>query len=335
MHSPGCTPNAQHLIIAWASQMSLRCWVGLHDLIISMTISGELDGLRGSQVPYEAQQFLGLKQYSRTTRPYASFDAKQLIDGNAMRSDLRRWCLRQLESGHDPQLLSWATEYLSANVHIYDAPLPFQSRQWTHRMSHWADADGSFSTIEYHFHHREAVTLYRLNPLYFRHPTKPGFTLSRESVSRYIGQSPTSLKGIVADEWQLNFPNLSDLKLQRVADLNVALRDDSAKTSHKQWSAGLLRRYVLASGLFSTTELEHATVDDLRAVIKRVLTVLASPEERLRCSLTQAEVTTYTPPPTDLYDDVFLDFAWRYGSLLARAWREYVATANPSSMDLD
>jgi hypothetical protein len=87
--------------------------------------------------------------------------------------------------------------------------------------------------------------------------------------------------------------------------------------------------------LFLPNELDHATVDDLRTVVKRVLTVLASPEERLSCGLTQAEITTYTPPPTDLDDDVFLGFAWRYSPLLARAWREYVATANSSSMDLN
>jgi hypothetical protein len=165
----------------------------------------------------------------------------------------------------------------------------------------------------------------------------------RESLSYYVGHHPIPLQGILKGDWRLNFPDLSDLELKQVADLGMALDRDSFNAAHgecevlnfERWSCDLLRRYILSSGSFPQTELNHATVDDLSTVVKRVLTVLASTEERLRCSLTLAEITTYTLPPTDLDDDVFLSFAWRYSPLLARAWREYVATTNPSSMDLN
>jgi hypothetical protein len=333
--------NYKHLCIAWASQASFRCWVGLHDLLISMTMSGELDQLRVSQLPVEKVTFLRLKRYSRTTRPYASFDAKHLIDGFAERSVLGQWRLRDMKVGDDPGLLSWATEYLSANIHTYDAPLPVPQwrRNWTHRKSHWAEADGSLCTIEYHYIHRRN-SFSSVDPVYICHPTRPLVVLSRESASCFIGTHTTSLEGVLAFEWRTNFPGLSDLELRQVIYLCLSLiricvdAESGDFTLHDRWSSLLLRRYVLASGLFLPNELDHATVDDLRTVVKRVLTVLASPEERLSCGLTQAEITTYTPPPTDLDDDVFLSFAWRFGPLLACAWREYVATANSSSMDL-
>jgi hypothetical protein len=243
------TFNGTHNIIAWASQTSLRCWVGLHDLLISTTMSGELDRLRDSKSPSEAEQFLRLK------------------------------------------------------------------------------------------HVASGLT----NPLYFSHPTLPRVVHDRESLSYYIGHHPIPLQGILKGDWRLNFPDLSDLELKQVADLGMALDRDSFDAAHgecevlnfERWSCDLLRRYMLSSGSFPQTELNHATVNDLSTVVKRVLTVLASTEERLRCGLTLAEITTYTQPPTDLDDDVFLGLAWRYSPLLARAWREYVATANPSSMDLN
>jgi hypothetical protein len=338
------TFNGTHNIIAWASQTSLRCWVGLHDLLISTTMSGELDRLRDSKSPSEAEQFLRLKQYSQTTRFYGSFDTQQLINGITERSVVGRWRLRDSRGGNDPELLSWATEYLSANIHSYDAPPTFPIRQgWTHRKSHWAETDGSLSTLEYHHKHRKHVASGLINPLYFSHPTLPRVVHDRESLSYYIGHHPIPLQGILKGDWRLNFPDLSDLELKQVADLGMALDRDSFDPAHgecevlnfERWSCDLLRRYMLSSGSFPQTELNHATVNDLSTVVKRVLTVLASTEERLRCGLTLAEITTYTQPPTDLDDDVFLGLAWRYSPLLARAWREYVATANPSSMDLN
>jgi hypothetical protein len=113
----------------------------LHDM------SGELDRLRVSQLPSETDVFLRLKQYSRTTRPHADFDAKHLIDGIAERGVLGRWRLCEMKAGDDPELLSWATEYLSANVHTHDAPPLSHRRTWTHRKSHWAEADGSCCTL--------------------------------------------------------------------------------------------------------------------------------------------------------------------------------------------
>jgi hypothetical protein len=233
----------------------------------------------------------------------------------------------QSGGGDDLELLSWATEYLSVNIHTYDAPVPHHSRRWTHRKPHWAETDGALSTTEYHYTNQKAVSTGLIKPLYFRHPTRLDVVYSRELLSHYIGHHPVPLEGILTGKWYFNYPDVSDLELSQVGDLSMALdryrfnatNRECEVLKHDLWSRDLLRRYILCWGSFLRTELDHATVDDLNTVIKESS---VSPEAMEGCGLTQAEVATNTPSPFHVHGDLFLGFAWRYGPLLARSWRD-------------
>lgn len=307
-----------------------------------MSISGELDRIRGSQVPSQAAKFRNLKAYSRTTRSYGSFDARHLIDGTSDRNGLGRWHLRDLKADDDSELLSWATEYLSVNVHTHYAPLPCISprRILSRRNSHWAETDGSLSTIEYQFRQKESAHAGVTNSSWICHPKESGNAVSREAASHFVGNHSIPLKGILTGKWRKNFPELSGIELKQVTYLCMALsRGHTLPASghdeeHDRWSADLLQRYVIASGSLSQTDVHHAPVDDLRKVVQKILTALASPEEREKYGLADASLMVRTQPPEDFDSDLFQPFAWLYGPLLERAWREYVATAGSSSMDL-
>jgi hypothetical protein len=50
--------------------------------------------------------------------------------------------------------------------------------------------------------------------------------------------------------------------------------------AHDQWFADLLRRYIGATGAWSKTDLQHASVGDIREVVITILAVLTSSEGR-------------------------------------------------------
>ena len=333
-----------HVRIALALQTSLCCWVNFRDMLISTAMSGELETLRGPQVKSQAKKFLTLRQYSGTTRPHQQFSARHLVDGTADRNDLRRWLLRNVEDRDDQNLLSWATEYLSANIFAYAAPVyGHGGRVWTHRRSSWAMIDGSLSTIEY-WHvcfHQTASGL--ATQIFIPPPRQLGSAIYRETASLYLRCSPIPLEGILTLQSR-NFPNLSNIEMKQITHLCIAVDErqtaqlarerEEDLNEYNRWSSHLLRRYITATSPSSQANLHHATVDDLRRVMKRVLSVVASPKEMELCGLTPASNTVRTAPPADFDGDLFQPLAWRYGPLLERAWREYTATADSTSMDL-
>jgi len=276
--------------IALVLQTSLRCWVSLHDLLLAMVMSGEFENLRSSQDPSQVEKFLRLRQFSRTIRTHANFDPKRLVDGLEDRANTTRWRLRGLKPSDDHDVLSWATEYLSVNLAAYDVPRATGSAHAPriHRLSIWHEADGSLSTIEYRCKEQENATLGSDSSLFIADPVYQGCFWDRENGAYFIGRSGLPLKGIMKMDWRQNFPGLSNPEMKRATHLCMALIPYSHNVvpetlgpqAHDQWFAGLLRRYVGATGAWSQTELHHASVDDMRKVIIAVLSILASPQER-------------------------------------------------------
>jgi hypothetical protein len=335
-----------HIRIAEALQTSLSMWVSFHDLLISMTMSGELDDLHGSQVESQAGKFLTFERYAATTRPHSLSDAEQLIDGAVERSNLRGWLLRDVPESNDHDLLSWATEYLSANIFAYNAPLRCHGRWiWTARRSTWATTDGCMPTVESRCMCLDQAASGLVTSLYIPASMGLGYAICREEAFDYVGRCPVPLNGILALQSQRHLPNLDNVEMKQITHLCVALDEKYVSRlagelpvylgSHDLWSSNLLRRYIAASSPWSLVDLQHATVDDLRQVVKIVLLVMiAGPKEMENCGITQASVVVYAAPPADFDSDLFRPLAWRYGPILDRAWREYVATASSTTMDL-
>jgi hypothetical protein len=335
--------NGSALKIALVLQTSLRCWVSLHDLLLDMLRSGELDDLRSSTLPSQMEKFFHFMQFSRTTRPHASFNAKHLADGFAERVNLSRWYLRGLKAGDDHDVLSWATEYLSVNLATYDAPIASPSRPETRirRLCVWGEVDGSLPTIEYHCKEHEKAKAGLGSLLFVADPIDQGAFGSREITSLAIGNCGIPFEGIMKMNWRQNFPDLDCLEMKRAAHLCIALALPSSSPAYKSYQThgrlleGLLKRYILSTGALSQVDLQHATIEDLRKVVMKVLSVLASPQERKRCAIEEATAQVNFLAPADFDEDLFRPLAWRYGWLLERAWREYVAATDSTLMDLD
>jgi hypothetical protein len=331
--------------IALALQTSLRCWVSMHDLLLAMTMSGEIGNLRSSREPSQVEKFLRLKQFARTTRTHAGFDATRLVDGLAEPAHLTRWCLRGLKASDDHDRLSWATEYLSVNIATHCAPRAtgLQLVRRMHRLSTWHEADGSLPTIAYYCKEQDNVSSGLNSSLFIADPVYRGAFNHRENGSYFIGHSDLPLKGIMKMNWRQNFPGLSAPEMKRATHLCMALVPHSRSIApethglraHDQWFAGLLKRYIGATGFWSQHDLRHASIDDMRGVIVSVLSILASSEERKKYGVSRKAAQLLPDAPAGFDEDLFQALAWRYGWLLERVWRDHVATANATSMDLD
>ena len=236
--------------IVRSTQTSLRFWVCLHDLLLDMSLSGELENLRISQDPSQDEKFFRLKQFAKSIRTHAGFDAKHLVDGIADRNGLNRWYLRGLKASDGHEVLSWASEYLSVNIATHDLPMPstFRPGTITHRLSRWHEADGSLPTIEYHYREEKSAWVGVSGPLCMHQPIHSRTIIGREAASCSIGHLPISLKGIITVDWRRNFPDLSALEMKQVTFLCMAFySDDIGPTSelhevYQRWSADLLRR---------------------------------------------------------------------------------------------
>jgi len=338
--------NAWARKIALALQTSLRCWASLHDRLLAMAISGELQNLRSSQEPSQVEKFLRLKQFARTTRTHAGFDATHLVDGFAELTHLTRWCLRGLKAGDDHERLSWATEYLSINLATHRAPRATGSQlvRRTQRLSTWPEADGSLPTIAYYCKEQDNVSSGLSSSLFIADPVYRGAFIDRENGSYFIGHSELPLKGIMKMNWRQNFPGLSAPEMKRATHLCMALVPHSRSIApethglqaHDLWYADLLKRYICATGVYCRYDLHHASSHDMREVVITVLSILASSEERKKYGVSRKAAELLPDAPAGFDEDLFQALAWRYGRLLERVWRDHVvATANATSMDLD
>ena len=201
--------------------------------------------------------------------------------------------------------------------------------------------DGSLPTIEYwHVCFQQAASGLT-TPIFIPSPRQLDCAIYRENASSYIRYYPIPLEGILTLQSR-NCTNLSNVEMKQITHLCMALdeRGEAAREREEDfdeynwWSSHLLRRYITATSPSSQANLHHATVDDIRRVMGRVLAVVASPKKMELCGLTPASNIVRTAPPADFDGDLFQPLAWRYGPLLERAWRAYIATADSTSMDL-
>lgn len=331
------TSDADTNFIAWATQTSLRLWVGMHDLLLRTASSGRLIELNGTPSGRRMLQYL--RYYAKTTKPFC-YNSTDLFEGVLDSSTLNRWLLRNLGTEDDHDTLLWATEYLALNIATHSGfRIQLGRQSWESMESSWAEVDGSLATIEYHWMLQNSARDGATTSLYFLHPFDKTNTMGRDSACSWLEHESELLEGILTAEQRGNYSGFSISELKQLTCLCMALSsnginvigDAALVDRYDKWSAGLLKRYLCAKGAFRYYDLLHVRVSDLRRVVRVVLSVLASQEERRRCQIPD-HVSTL--PPRGFDGEVFHPFAGQYGSLLERAWREYMATPGAGSMDL-
>lgn len=305
----------------------------MHDLLLRTAISGELTEIRDSQMPSKQAEFQHIQRYAKTTEPFY-YDAMDLTEGSLDNDDLSKWLLAHLKAGDDHATLYWATEYLSVNIAThYTCTLWAGRENWKLMESSWPEVDGSLPTIEYHAMHQNRALDGVVDPLYFRHPWKPHKLMDRETAKRCLDRSRDFLEGILTPEQRTNYSNITDLELKQLVYLCLAMKSWRLGNvdHHNTWSANLLSRYLMVTGHWRRSDFLHVSIEDLRRVLRTILMVLASREDR---DLYGIPRHVHTNAPAGFDNELFHPFAGQYSSLLERAWREYMAIPDADAMDL-
>lgn len=287
--------------VAWATQTSLRCWVGMHDLLLQTAISGELEELRTSHMPHKQAVFKLIQLYAKTTRPF-NYTATDLTEGFIDSSNLENWLLRHLKAGDDHDTLSWATEYLSLIIATHNIITLSGRREKRKPMkSSWPEVDGNLATIKYHTMHQQLALEGQIDPLYHCHPRNPGKLMDRETSHRCLNRFRHITRGILTHEQRTSYASIDALELRQLMYLCMAMQKSrlgppARVDQHEEWSANLLRRYLMVPETWRDSDFSDVPAEDLREVVETVLLVLATDEGREECDIPRH---VHTLPPQD------------------------------------
>ncbi|KAM0715031.1 hypothetical protein Q7P37_009496 [Cladosporium fusiforme] len=250
-------------------QSSFRCWVALHDLTVSMALSGQLSRMEhfhatGDLEKSEERRFIRLKLYTKSTRSYM-IDADSLLVDGAMPSwskSILSPRLRTLGPEHSSSSLTWATEYLSKNIagcnlYVHDLRRTVLMR---HR-SHWAEADGGPDTIGYISQERSRAASGESSCLWIPDPLYPSGLISGHAARKWILNSSFShLPGGQHDTTQLDrktpreIRQLTYLAMAMEKPRNVRMFTLNAEyddPNYTEWAHDLLRRYLVAAEMWA------------------------------------------------------------------------------------
>jgi len=196
-------------------------------------------------------------------------------------------------------------------------------------------------TIEYMMMHRDIARADLPDEHYIANPLRSDIIDEIGLFEYWIQGHGHCFRGILPYTSRRGTERLGALEKKQLADLRIALSvfaptseryDDGYLGDLETWSAGLLRRYIRASGNINPSEsamLENPSLSDLRIIVEATLSVLAS-EERLEFLRVAPAMCTFGPEDFD--DDLYEPFAWLYGALLAAGCR---ALFNPTSINLE
>lgn len=165
-----------------------------------------------------------------------------------------------------------------------------QRRRW--QKAHWAETDGGMSTIEFMSMHQDIARASLPDSRYVRNPVWPGELEVIDQAVYWIESYKALFKGTSSScSSYRDAKRLGDLDMRQLSDLHIALTgldpdferedDDEYVPDLDRWSAGSLRRYILASGQVRPSEitaLDSASLSDFHTIVEATLSVLASEE---------------------------------------------------------
>jgi hypothetical protein len=325
--------NGELNLIPWLSQTSLRCWVGLLEETsknihvfnpaprMDSNASFSLDEIRAAIVI----------EFEKSMCPPNTDDRDLESEAETTRNVV---AISRLAPQHSHHTLSRFTELLSLNITTYmmqykEANLLLRRC----RRAYWAETDGYMPTIEFKLVHQDVARAGLPDAHYIINPVRPDVIGAIKRAEFEIFAYSDYFRGIVPCNSCHEIMRLGDLEKKQLAYLCFALTgfaptgepraNDEYLPDLERWAAGLLRRYIAASGHVRPLEvdmLNNASKKDLRIIVKAALSVLASEDKPEFLRLAPAMCTF---APEDFDDDLYEPFAWLYGGLLANACREH------------
>lgn len=325
---------------AWVVQTSFCCWVGLHDELIRMLMSGELGGSQTQAISPSVESIEGkrrsvLEDFAKTLIGFGPLAPQDLMRQGFVESkpdvDWGTMLLRQMNPRSDCTVLEWANDYLSRNV------AAFVAKNATHAAStpeiravHWAEVDGGIHTIEYKLCQEKLAYAGVANLGYIVDPISDHLLIDFVSAHSWIvelqvqglmGTNPfeaAHLDLLTYDETR----QLAHLAHALIPDYGHAVGDQSYEEGLEAWSLDLLMRYVLVTAPSEAAKLQATGLNVLRGLFFEVLALLEYATYRDRAKAFVMANENYSQPPKGIDDDLYKPLAWKFGRLLSSVWRE-------------
>lgn len=212
--------------------------------------------------------------------------------------------LRHLKPGDDANALSWAIEYLAANVAVFRCDPRSDVSFKNVAAQHWVEVDGGMHTVERRIQQQKLAFAGLLNPSYVLEPVRKTSLLAHAAVqyqikSRRLDRLATRNSTGVLD-------SLESVQLSR---LGVAMFPDHAFLGlptdanyireHIEWASDYLKRHLLVSEWIDPNIAQEMSFEDMRNSVLILLERTALKEIR-------------TDPPEGLDTDLFLPLAWKW-----------------------
>jgi hypothetical protein len=319
--------------MALTLQTSFKCWVGLHEELASMETSGKLLELYqqdadGSISDADRAKFCVVRQWAAatlhsrlSTLPYFAYTSRV--------PEPRTLNLRHLKPGDDSNALSWATEYLAANVAIFRCDPRSDASFNNVAAQYWVDVDGGMHTIERRFQHQKLAFAGLPNPSYVLEPVRKTSLLPHAAVqylikSRRLDQLATPNSTDVPDS--LEFVQLSRLCVAMSPDQSfLGLPTDvNYIREYMAWSSDYLKRHLLVSEWVDPDVVRDMNLTDMRDALSILL-------ERPSQSLKEIR----TDPPEGIDSDLFPPLAWKLSWEYANICLEQHEASREAELDSD
>ena len=301
-------------------QTSFRCWVGLHEELASMEASGKLRELfeqdaNGSVSDLDMAKIHIVKEWSAATL-HSRLTGRRDPQDTEQPATLN---LRHLKPGDDPNTLSWATEYLAANVAVFGCDRSTNTTYVDAAAQHWAEVDGGMHTIERRIEEQKLAFAGLPNPSYLLEPVRKASLLSQNHVKRYIERlhldrlATSSVAGLDPVEY-LQLSHLSVAIVGNFTQVGLP-QDANYPREHDEWAADYLRRHLLVSEWVDPDVVQDMCLEDMRQSLSMLL------EHFVHSTHSLKEVRS--DPPEGIDADLFLPLAWRWSWEYANLCMEY------------
>ncbi|GAB7328165.1 hypothetical protein MBLNU13_g00193t1 [Cladosporium sp. NU13] len=298
-----------HDQLALTLQTSFRCWVGLHEELASMETSGRLLELSqqddGSMSDADKKKLRVAGQWADATL-HSRLSSFPHLTHTSRVPEPRTLNLRHLKAGDDPNALSWATEYLAANVAVFRCDPRSNVLFENVAAQHWVEADGGMHTIERRIQHQKLAFAGLPNPSYVLEPVRKASLIAHAAVQYQItsgGFDRLATQSSSGALEPLEFVQLARLCLAMFPDHGLLglPTDVNYSRERDEWASDYLKRHLLVSEWANPDVVQEMSVADMRSSL---LVLLQRPPQSLN------EIRT--APPKGLDADLFLPLAWKW-----------------------
>lgn len=322
----------------WASHTSLRCWVDIQQQFLALRVSGEWDLLK------EKASTGVFRNENEHTDDEFKFDFFRRAAYAAVRTSMSAFpllrtgqhVLKRLQPNDNSDVLNEVSQFVAVNIVLYNHYAPSANDRWTLRPIKWTTEGEDFekTSLEY-MAEQQSIAL--------SGGASKEFVLD-PSIQRNVPACRLIERRLFIDwiekfdhrDWTDRIPSCRATPSQtgQLTHLHLAVlqpytrnRDD--QRGRDEWSRRLMVRYSMAYGRLEQDEVERTSVNDLRTIMSVILNVFDHGTYGPGCDWLQSLRCDKAVPST-FDSDVYPGLGWKYGELLAQAFKRYTSQGQVS-----